>query len=586
MRFRNLSRWSIDPSLDGLKFFAQRLDELLFDYTLDSYKPAALNAPFLAKEALSLIKDIEAGVIDYANLSHVLEELVWSVQNDKVAKGLLDSDIEYYTSISNQSELPSLKLRLEVLERSTNPLRYLNATFSRLDESIQSIEKKSIDVLARTLVTTLINTGLSKQHLQDCVQSCFFSEGPMIERASHLDEFIKLITPKNHKFDVFLIASINIGLVSDSIAAFGLKTTETLPEDISAEIEKHNFKRAQDEIYVIGAGISAHDAYGAREIAIRNMDTLSDLMSLFLHRTKIIWREQAIVRRKCCGNELKCISAPRGAMDRASDLRPEKAAKELKTLLKSFSAKGLSFSKFNRAADIHGICIDHPIIDNQLINLWTALETLTPSHSGTSKISNITSATLPFLLHFYIRRLVQQISYDLMNWDKWRTRKILQKIQCDPKTSLLGKCLRLVCLEENEPLRQNLYEHLKDFHLLRYRLFNISDTLSDKKKIKKLIESHEKKVAWQLRRIYRTRNLIVHSGKTPPPHIDTLVENGHHYLDLIVFEIMRLSCGDYRANSLEQIFELAKVRYGVFTKKLSEIESFTSDNCDILIGAR
>ncbi|HEY3431170.1 MAG TPA: hypothetical protein VGK09_01355 [Rhodocyclaceae bacterium] len=585
MRFRSLSRWSADPCLDGLKFFAQRLEELLFDYTLDSYKPSALNAPYLAGEAISLIADIESGVIDFANLSHVLEELVWSVQNDKVAKGLLDSDIEYYTNIANESELPALKLRLEVLERSINPLRYLNATLSQLERSIQAIEKSPIDTLARMLVTTLVNMGLSKQYLYDCVQICFFNEGPAIEDVSYLDNFIKLITPKTHSFQVLLIASKNIQPVADSIGAFKLKISSTAPEGAEEIIEKTKFKPTENELYVVGSDIRAHDPYGAREAAIRSMDNLSDLISLFLHRAKITWREPVVVIKKCCSNEAKCIEAPRGAMDRASDLRPEKAAKELNNLLKSFSAKGLSFSKFNRVADIHGICVNHPIIDNQLINLWTALETLTPSHSGASKISNITSATLPFLLHFYIQRLVQQISYDLMNWDKWRVRKILQKVKCDPKTSLLGKCLRLLCLEENEPLRQGLYEHLKDFHLLRYRFFKLSETLSDKKKVQKLFALHEKKVSWQLRRIYRARNLIVHSGRTPPPYIDTLVENGHHYLDLIVFEVMRLSCGDYRASTLEQIFEIAKVRYTVFSKKLSEIDTFTSDNCEILIGA-
>jgi hypothetical protein len=107
MKFRNLSRWSEDSKLNGLKFFAQRLDELLFDYTLDSYKPSALNAPYLVKEALALVSDISANLLDYANLSHVLEELVWSVQNDKVAKSLLDADIEYYTSIASETEASS-----------------------------------------------------------------------------------------------------------------------------------------------------------------------------------------------------------------------------------------------------------------------------------------------------------------------------------------------------------------------------------------------------------------------------------------------------------------------------------------------
>lgn len=60
MRFRSLKRWNIKPELDGLLFFAQRMDELLWDFTLDTHKPMALNAPYLCKEAISLLEDIEA----------------------------------------------------------------------------------------------------------------------------------------------------------------------------------------------------------------------------------------------------------------------------------------------------------------------------------------------------------------------------------------------------------------------------------------------------------------------------------------------------------------------------------------------
>lgn len=87
-----------------------------------------------------------------------------------------------------------------------------------------------------------------------------------------------------------------------------------------------------------------------------------------------------------------------------------------------------------------------------------------------------------------------------------------------------------------------------------------------------------------MRRIYRTRNLIVHSGRVPPPYIDTLIENGHDYLDTIVFEVMRISCGPYSATSLEQVFEIAKIRYQDFARKLSQNVPLTSENCDFLLG--
>ncbi|MGN6526221.1 MAG: hypothetical protein ACTHL8_07515 [Burkholderiaceae bacterium] len=584
MRFRSLMRWSTDPSLDGLKFFAQRLDEMLFDYTLDSYKPSALNASYIAKEALTLVDDIEAGVVDFANVAYVLDELVWSVQNDKVAKGLLDADIEYYTAIANEGELSSLKLRLEVLERTINPARYSKAVMSELIERIATKEKQAIDLLTRTLITTLINSGVSKQFLYNKVFEHFFQDGDRIENLSAARNFFDAIAPKSHRFDVLLLVSTNIKEVASSIDAFSLAMPADLPEAVRNEAAIHGFEPTPDEIYVQAIDVGALDAYSARQGAIRNLDRLGDLLALFQHRSRISWRHEAIVMQKCCAKTIQWITPPRGPMEKAADLRPEKAAKELKTLIRSFSAKGLSFRKFNRVADIHGVCINHDIVDNQLVNLWTALETLTPSHSGISKISNITAATLPFLLHTYIGRLVQQFTYDLLNWDKWRARKILHKVPCDPKTPMLGKTLRLLCLPENGALRDQLYESLKDFHLLRYRAFRLSEVLSNRKKLRDLMALHEKKVAWQIRRIYRTRNLIVHSGRVPPPYIDTLVENGHDYLDSIIFEVMRISCGPYGATSIEQVFEIAKIRYHDFARKLADDTPITSSNCDFLLG--
>lgn len=581
MRFRNLSRWATNSSLDGLKFFAQRLDELLFDYTLDTYKPSALNVCYLTRETLELISDIQAGVIDFANLQPVLEELIWGFQNDKVARSLLDVDIAYYTAIANESEISSLKIRIEALERTVNPTRYLAAICAALKEKIQSIEKKEIDALASSFVTCLVNTGVSKQSIFDCVHKTFFSEGPEISDLSILDLFFETMGPKLHHFEVIFLVSANIASVSDSIGAFQLKIIDELSDSVKKAVG-NKFSPIENHVLVKATDVSARDIYAARQMALLKLDGLSDLLALFQHRSRISWQEEAVVCQVCCDSEIRLISPPKGPMEKASDLKPEKAAKELNSLLRSFSVKGVSFSKFNRVADIHGICINHKVVENQLVNLWTALETLVPSHSGISKIANITNATLPFLMHAYIDGLVRQYTFDLLYWDKWRGRKILQKVTGE-RLSWKAKCLRLLCLEESAPLRELLYEQLKDFHLLRYRTFHLSEVLSDRKRIKALIERHQRRVSWQIRRLYRTRNLMVHSGRRPPPYIETLVENGHYYLDVVMFEVMKMSCGEYGAHSLEQIFEIGKIRYQAFEKKLSENGPLTSEDCDFLL---
>lgn len=50
---------------------------------------------------------------------------------------------------------------------------------------------------------------------------------------------------------------------------------------------------------------------------------------------------------------------------------------------------------------------------------------------------------------------------------------------------------------------------------------------------------HQKKLSWHIRRLYRTRNLIVHDSGTMYD-IETLVENCHSYVDEFLKQILRL----------------------------------------------
>jgi hypothetical protein len=271
-------------------------------------------------------------------------------------------------------------------------------------------------------------------------------------------------------------------------------------------------------------------------------------------------------------------------MEKGFDYRPKKAAKELNRLISSFSIRdGGSFQKFNRVADLHGICISNNVVENQLVNLWTAIETLVPSHVGGNKIGSIINFILPFVVVGYIQRVIERFVTDLFLWDKNITRKILNKVPDSHGRNIYERALSLLSLDKNQGLRGDLYAALKDFHLLRFRGFSLSETLSSSKKIKALIDLHKKKVAWQIRRMYRTRNLIVHSGRTPS-YTEALIENGHDYLDQMMEGVMRYSCGDYKTQTLEQVFEFAKIKEIQFEQRLSSITEMNEQSIAFLCG--
>ncbi|MDF1792941.1 MAG: hypothetical protein P1U88_13570, partial [Thalassobaculaceae bacterium] len=67
----------------------------------------------------------------------------------------------------------------------------------------------------------------------------------------------------------------------------------------------------------------------------------------------------------------------------------------------------------------------------------------------------------------------------------------------------------------------------------RLRAMKVNQNFSDAKSLYNFINSHKKRIEWQIHRIYRCRNLIVHSARQLS-FIDTIVLNlDEYYLNAI-----------------------------------------------------
>ncbi|WP_434339838.1 hypothetical protein [Motilimonas cestriensis] len=99
MRYRSIAKWDKPAESENLLFFAQLLEELLFNFSLDTYKPSALNSSLLCSEALDVIEEIDNGNIKKPNLNHVLKELCESLIRDDVSKSLLTLELSQINSV-------------------------------------------------------------------------------------------------------------------------------------------------------------------------------------------------------------------------------------------------------------------------------------------------------------------------------------------------------------------------------------------------------------------------------------------------------------------------------------------------------
>ena len=177
MRFRTLTKWDTPDTCKSLVYFAQLLDEMLFDYTLDTYKPSVMTTPTLGVETLNTIKDVDAGIIQPKNVEHLTAELIHNLSHDKVAQSLLG---EAYTAFLNKLKNPKLgakekKSIIEMLVIQLPAKLYKEKSEKQLLEqlTLPNWERSVIRRLARNYISVLLYIGFSQHNLKKLVHDFF-----------------------------------------------------------------------------------------------------------------------------------------------------------------------------------------------------------------------------------------------------------------------------------------------------------------------------------------------------------------------------------------------------------------------------
>jgi hypothetical protein len=581
----NLQNWQSDKSLDGLLFFAQLVDEMLFDYTIDSYKPPVFNTHSLFDELLDFIANTEADYILQNNSGVIIDELLWNLKHDNIAKVVLDykydkivTFLEFeYTKDPKTRDYKKIYAECEIAINLLNK-SYISEIKNQLIDSVKEPkEKKLITDLTRKLLSELIYWGYSKQYIYH-VNQIFFFHDRKIQSQTQILEFLEYFSFETKVWEVCFKGNTEFEKLKDITLDVPFKITHSQPSPRSTNTSEITALKPTSEypIFLIFEEIYAYDPFHARLRAEQSIFTIINLAKYKEHTISFDWdKEHNIVYLK----DSTTFWTPGTSVSPLGKIRYP--TKNFQDDLSKFSRiihniePDSGYALIN-SLNFHNCAIQSATDSNQLINMWIALETLLPQNNSKKRgMSFFVDVYVNVLGKEYVKKLILDLlrSFNL-SLSKDDYTEIFSKLPSDMDD--INKCA-LLLLPENETLLKDLLIKVGRNPLLIFRVYQLTERLWDAKNILEMIQLHDKRIEWHLFRIYRARNEIVHKGeKVKIILINQLLENMHSYYHITIDLIENIrgyyGYSDY-IDSFEAIFNLIKFEHEMHINYLKELET-------------
>ena len=591
MKNKSLVGWNFSSKLDGLIVFANLIDEMTFNYTYDSYKAPALNIISLLDEAEETVLDIEKGMIKEEGVRSVLEELTHSFKSDKVI-----SDVLQGMGLSHLAENPWMNFTHTEILNCIALFKQLNVGdvyFTKLKERLSRLikvgkEKKEIENLTRIFVTHLKYMGYSEEYIYAVNQNFFFSSMTNIVDENAIDLYLTLYDGSTKSYKV-----VNIGnpLFKSLKNAFG-KDHDVVDDKLQIPfsdpaLNRFIQRRKNSQMFII-TDVKAKDPYTARQLSLQRIHRHSRTFRFYHHKDELSIQNECLVIEKNSHTVIP-IKKPIDNIRRCEDMKAFAASVMTSKTYNRLSYSSESIQRIDSSKQLHENALITDNLENQFVNLFTALEVLIPKdiNSKNARITQIFETIVPYLCVNYYRNLVGSIDTSLKLWNNGFYKRILSTVI--EGTNDVEKLATLMVLPKydsndvnNKKELNRLYDQLiaDKYYLMLHRMFDMHNILSKPEKILSFLERHEERIRWHVDRIYRTRNMIVHGGKSPH-YIATMVENLHSYCDSLVNQLIEDNLQKHY-KTIEMSYTATSIRYKSYKNMLQSARGKAIDENNIL----
>lgn len=572
-----LKKWNNIEHTQELLFFAQALDELLFHHTVDSFKSPALNLHHSVMEVLFLSKQLVQGRIKRGSIGFAIDELLNHLRHDPVYTSYKPTFWESIISVLKNKEVSHEKLvtTIEALAVDISGTYWEKLTKCICEAVLnKGTSKKRITSLARVFTAELEMRGFSKRFAYFEVRNFFFNakaSPDAITESDQIYDFFESFSGNDFSWRVIYKCSSNFKKYEDLIKAMSIDIDNKSPLPTSCKSKIQDFLQISDELnhYLSIDNIRAKDRYIAREVANKRIEVFSDICCFSDHSSEIYWSTKAVVENKTNAS-LTLLKPPPNPMQCASTRYDDNINSRLRNTIEIFA--GIHFSSdfsraFRKAIDYHQAALEAKTAENQLLNLWASLEGLVPPPlEGDFRINYFLKLLIPTLSLTYTGKIFKYISDCLEHsGDDIKT----HVNSCTDKENFYYNTVCLLVAQDKKEDRTILFKKLNGHPLLRYRCFWANQNFSSTKKIKKTLTSRQEKISWHIQRIYTMRNQIIHNAESLP-YLESLVENLHSYVDILIETITKFGKKSNISTDCESVLKLISMYKESYIKDLSK----------------
>ena len=535
----NLSRWILNDETRNILFFAQLIEELLFNYSIDIYKVPVCDAKVLCRELLQILGEADVSGFDETDFRPVLEELIQEIQKDpiveEVAPALREDLVVRLSGISDWNTLTPLLQQLQnFLE-----MHYIERVGDLLREKITKGDRPAIVRLTKVFLTELIDIGYSPEHIFFENKSFFFDpQGRSITSYADLDEFLRRFSSIPKFWSVVFRTGKDFKYLNKFPVHMNISADTSCPDaatfaedkNISIFLDK-NFRLSG---YLTFVDIEAFDGFSARQIAEQKLLSLEKFTRFHVHRTELEWSRAALVY-----DLEKSTSGIYGKPVAAILKRPDHSAGQLSRLLNNtivtvFSDKldDDSIQRLLRSFQRHNTALSATAVESQLLELWSGIEALFPApRRKTDDSARIVRNLVHYATRGYAAKVAADLVKSIRNSEAQDAMKIVET--STPGNNIIEKILLLVADESRSEQREALRKALGEHALLIWRLDDLHAQFHSAAAYAETLRAYAVSTAWQARRIMRAVITLRDSGKEVLS-INKLVETLHSYLDRVM----------------------------------------------------
>lgn len=566
--------WPDTPIAKSVLFVAQLMRELLNPEAFESFRAMSLDTVSRLNEALRIIHDIQAERLPKRAFEPILAELIWSLRKDPILDRLAKEETdEFLNSAKNISEnLTALSGFISLLKR-----KILASYKGAIEEHILSLlseQNRRVDLRHAVgfYCSHMVNLGHSKPFLLKHVEDAFFNREPTRVTTATLRSFFQRFRGGNNKYIVYTAISPQLHSYMKHLGFSSHVGLSTFPEHVRKDCGTN--LAFTERGHFLAHTREALDPDRAAEDSQAILDTVQALSFLSPKEMGFTWEQEMYVSKfrstkgafSACG---PVSIAPNGGKPPSGSARAIRNMRNANKIFQQF--KPHSMTRLMGALNTSALAHSSPRPENQLTSLWSAFEVLlSEPKPGSPRIVHYVELLAPCVCLQYARRQFVAVFDELAISYKHRFRKILAAepnfVKKDPHTRFAA----IILCENNENLRNELLRICNENPLALHRLWKLKRDFGTAKNLQQSLNNHFDRVNWQIHRIYRTRNHVVHSGRRPR-YIDGLILNSLEYFRSTIGTIISRASREIDKSDLDQIIQEIGIEYKIHNRYISQL---------------